>query len=238
MKLKTGLMNNKELAEWFGIKESTFKSNKKKKLEELKKYCQFEETKGKVYILEIYQEEYQKDFSKSFGIIKEETEKIWIKNKLDTGKRISQEIMVENLMDISPATAYTYTLKARNELFGKPFGFEGSIGSCRYLWCKVSGEGVNTKYTPFTEEENKIKKQLFKKYFGDTTEKQLFINEMVSMGELTKEEGYDMLMEISNMGSEGYMAFKAELEEKIGSKISKVTEVREKGNVWEIEAES
>ena len=58
------------------------------------------------------------------------------------------------------------------------------------------------------------------------------------MGELTKEEGYDMLMEISNMGSEGYMAFKAELEEKIGSKISKVTEVREKGNVWEIEAES
>ena len=63
MKLKIGLMNNKELAEWFGIKESTFKSNKKKKLEELKKYCQFEETKGKVYIFEIYQEEYQKHYS-------------------------------------------------------------------------------------------------------------------------------------------------------------------------------
>ena len=160
MKLKTGVMNNKELAEWFDIKESTFKSNKKKKLEELKKYCYFEEVKGKVYILEIYQEEYKKSLSKSFNTIREETEKIWIKNKLDTGKRISQEIMLENLMEISPATAYTYTLKARNELFGKPFGFEGSVGSCRYVWCKVSGRGVNAKYTPFTEEENKIKKHI------------------------------------------------------------------------------
>ena len=237
MKLKEGIMTNKELAEWFGIKESTFKSNKKKKLEELKKYCQFEEVKGKVCILEIFYDEYQKSFSKSFDTIKEETEKIWVKNKLDTGKRISQEIITTNEMEITPSTVYVYTLRARNELFGKPFGFEGSVGSCRYVWCKVSGDGVNTKYTPFTEEENKVKKQLFKKYFGDTTEKQLFINEMVSMGELTKEEGYDMLMEISNMGSEGYMAFKAELEEKIGSKISKVTEVREKGKVWEIEAE-
>ena len=83
-------MTNKELAEWFGIKESTFKSNKKKKLEELKKYCQFEEVKGKVCILEIFYDEYQKSFSKSFDTIKEETEKIWVKNKLDTGKRISQ----------------------------------------------------------------------------------------------------------------------------------------------------
>ena len=39
MRLKANTVyNNKELAEWFEIKESTFKSSKKRRLEELKEY--------------------------------------------------------------------------------------------------------------------------------------------------------------------------------------------------------
>ena len=38
VELKLGIMTNKELAEWFGMKEHSFRTAKQKKLEELKEY--------------------------------------------------------------------------------------------------------------------------------------------------------------------------------------------------------
>lgn len=43
--LQTGIWQNKDLAEWFGIKITSFSSQKRKKLEELKQYACFNENK-------------------------------------------------------------------------------------------------------------------------------------------------------------------------------------------------
>lgn len=43
--LTVGEISNKELADWFGIKEATFKNAKAKKLQELKYFADFYEEK-------------------------------------------------------------------------------------------------------------------------------------------------------------------------------------------------
>ena len=51
--LKKGIMTNKELADWFRIKEKSFRDTRAKKLEILKEYAEFENLRGKVNILKI-----------------------------------------------------------------------------------------------------------------------------------------------------------------------------------------
>ena len=67
--LKLGKVTSKELAEWFGIKPSSFANMKAKKLEELKKYADFEIKNRSIYIKEIYISEYIK--MKHFDLVKE-----------------------------------------------------------------------------------------------------------------------------------------------------------------------
>lgn len=43
MELTTGVWTNRTLTKWFGIKENTFRSKKKQKLQELKEYADFYE---------------------------------------------------------------------------------------------------------------------------------------------------------------------------------------------------
>jgi hypothetical protein len=72
MELHLGKMTNKELAEWFGIKTNSFTQHKKKKLEELKEFCFFDEVYGGVEITAIINP-------------------IYIKNNQKTGKEASLE---------------------------------------------------------------------------------------------------------------------------------------------------
>ena len=231
MKLKLGIMTNSELAEWFGIKERSFKNNKKKKLEELRNFADFEECKGKVNIINIKMDEYSKGYSSNYNKIKDKIDDCWSQDGIDTCKRVSLEI-VNELKEIAlkESTIYNYTCHGKNELYGHSWMNDGQIGSCYYLWCKTSGEGVNQKFERFTEEEEAIKKDLLRKYYGDTTEKQLLVLEMIENGEINKEDAWDVLSALTNMTGSSFTVFLHELEEKIGSKVTKVTYVERKNN--------
>lgn len=43
MELNIGYMSNEKLAEWFGIKPKTLRNTKRKRMEELKYFCSFEQ---------------------------------------------------------------------------------------------------------------------------------------------------------------------------------------------------
>jgi hypothetical protein len=82
-------------------------------------------------------------------------------------------------------------------------------------------------YIQFTEEEDKIKQDLLKKHFGTNEEKDLLIAEMVSNGEISKEDAYDIMMEYRNLNGKGFMGFLKELEKQIGAKVVKATKFEE-----------
>ena len=229
MKLKLGKMTTKELAKWFGISYGSFRVTKENKLEELKLYCEFEEVYGGVDIKEIYDEDnlvYVKSNRKNYELVKSSFDEEWNKDGIDTCSNVAFKIYDKhnNELTIGENTTYNYVLRARNELYGVPFISLGELGSCVYLWCKKEMLDDGTiVYTQFSDEEDKIRKDLMKKMFSTDVDKEVFIAEMVQQGEITKEEAYDKLCELKNLNKAGYTGFLKALKEAIGSDVSKAT---------------
>lgn len=230
--LHEGIMKNQELADWFGIKLGSFKSGKKSKLEELKRYADFEEIYGGVNIKKIYNDNvYSKQGSKSKKRLLEIVPMEWNKNGLDTCSNVANKVYVKyrDELGIAKTTTYKYVLQTRNELWGKPFVSIGSLGKCMYIWCKKeNAEDGTIILTQFTEEEQAIKKDLMRKYFSSDEEKDIMIAEMVDAGEITEAEAYRMTREIRGLNREGFMGFKAALEEALGAIVVKGTLVENK----------
>ena len=227
MELRVGLMTNSELAEWFGVKPASFRNHKPKKLEELKKYADFELKGTRIYIKEIYGSKvYIK--RQDYSIVKEEFTQVYNKSKIDTASNVSKKIYNKrkNDLTIKESTTYEYTREARNELYGKPFVGKGKLGTCRYIWVKKLDEG---KYERFNDEEEAMYKKLLLKYFKNTDSKAMFVKDMIKRGEVTKEEAWDVYDEIANLEF-GFMNFKAEMEEAIGYPIVRVTEIENQIN--------
>lgn len=226
--LKLGYMTNAELAEWFGIKPNSFRNTKTQKLEELKRFAEFEVEKTKVRIIKIYKSVYVKKKSADYSIVKEEFTQVYNKSKIDTASNVSKKIYRKRKDDltIKESTTYEYTKAARNELYGKPFVGCGERGVCRYIWAKQIGEG---QYERFNEEEQAIYKRLLVKYFRGTDEKTIFVRDMIKRGEITEEEAWGVFSDMMNLDY-GFMNFKIEMEEAVGCPIVRVTEIENQIN--------
>lgn len=204
MKLEKGMkLDNKMLADFFGISKKSLSNSKKKKLEELEKFAQFHIEKRKVIIDEVYIEEYDKNILKdnNYNLVKNKIDEVWSDDGLDSCSRVSEVIAKDINHIISEDTVYKYTRNGRNELYGKPFGEAGSLGSCTYVWCKKNEDG---SYSLLTEEEEKIKKDILTKYYGDTNEKSLIVNGMVMAGKISREEAWDVYSELINMNDKNH----------------------------------
>lgn len=227
--LMLGKIKTKDLADWFGISYGSFRVCKQQKLEELKMYCDFEEIYGGINVLKIYDNNnitYIKDSKKNYELVKSSFSEEWNSDGIDTCSNVAIKIYDKhkNELSVVSSTTYNYVRKARNELFGIPFLDAGSLGSCIYLWCKKElGNDGTIIYTQFTDEEDKIRKDLMKKHFSTDVEKEIFIAEMVEAGEITKEQAYDTLCEMKNLNKAGYTGFLKALKEALGCDVSKAT---------------
>lgn len=210
---------NAELAEWFGIKPDSFKTNRKRKLEELKEYADFTVGRGKVTITNIKQPYYTKG-SLSAKKIKKEFRNLWNENGYDTCANVGRKAKAKypNEITVCDRTAAYYSLIARNDKVGKPFTNGGPEGSCIYRPCKKSGN----YYIPFTEEEQAINRKLLTKYFGTSSEKSVYVNEMVENGELAKEEAWEEYKRIMDFDNK-YSSYMAELTAAIGAPVTQKT---------------
>lgn len=226
MLLRLGFMKTQELAEWMGISYGTFRKRKKERLGELTNFCSFKEIYGGVNITQIYEYEYSKLGSLSKQTIVKNLPQVWSQDGLDTCKRVGEEIRLKNNLPIASGTAGKYAGVGRTKWFGKPYNdMVGKLGKCNYVLCKMEGEGANTKYIRFTEEEEKIKEDLMQKYFGSVAEKTIIVKAMVEMGEIKKEQAWDVLEEMTNLNRESYVCFLMELSSLLKCKVTRATDV-------------
>lgn len=226
--LTVGTFSNKELAQWFGCSAAYFGQVKDRKLEELKAYADFEligNKQKKVKILKVYEPEYHKKGSYAYETIKDHFDETWNENGLDSCKRVCYQIMERVDLGVVEGTAYQYTLKSRNDLFGKPFQEGGKLGNCKYLWCKQEENG---ELRFLTQEQQKVKEDLIKKYFGDASEKQVIVQGMIDAGEISKEQAWDVLTKMTNMKGDNFMGFLKELQKKLGCRVIRGTFVERK----------
>lgn len=225
MVLKEGKYLNKDLAEWFGITPNSFNKQKDKKLEELKNFAQFHLDGKRVVIDKVFIEEYSKQGSQAYQQVRDKIDEVWDESGLDSCSRVGSEIYEvlseDECFKLTEGSVYQYTIRGRNELYGKPFMDGGSMGNCKYLWCKKDNE--TGTYHFLTEEEQAIKQKLQTKYFGDATEKQILVKAMVEAGEITKEDAWDVLEEMTNMRTGNFMMFLKELQAELGCQVVKGT---------------
>ena len=224
--LKLGKVTSKELAEWFGIKPSSFANMKAKKLEELKNYADFEIKNRSIYIKEIYMSEYIK--MKHSDLVKDSLVELWCPNNLDTCKNVTKKLTKKynkEELPLQESSLYNYTRASRDELFGKPLkNNRGTLGKCEYEWVKeVDGE-TNT-YEALTDEERQLFQSLMKKYFGNMEEKALIVEISIKKGEIKKEEAWEVYEELTNMNDKSFVDFLHEAEELIGYKIVRATRI-------------
>lgn len=211
VELKPGYISNKDLALWFGIKPNSFAHAKNKKLEQLKKYADYEIIDKKIKINKVHIPYY----SKSYTQVLNNMDKYWSEDGLDSCRHVSYILKEQLDLPVIRETIEKYACRGRNELWGKPFVGGGKMGACVYVWCKRFGEGINTQYELLTEQQEEIKQQLIKKYFGDATQKQIIVKGMVQSGEITKEEAWDVLTQLTNMQDTNFMTFLTQLQEKL-----------------------
>ena len=223
--LKIGKMSNKDIAEWMGVSANTFNKSKEKYLRELADFADFHLEGKKVVIDKIINPVFSKQGSDAYQKVRDKVDEIWDESGLDSCSRVGNEIYEilteeDENFSLQSSTVYNYTIKGRNELYGKPFMNSGKLGNCIYLWCKRKEDGG---YSMLTKEEQIIKQQLQIKYFGDTTEKQILVKAMVETGELSKEEAWDALEEMTGMRTGNFLMFLRELESKIGCQVVRGT---------------
>lgn len=73
---------------------------------------------------------------------------------------------------IKADTVVRYVGQERRVRYGRPFGAPGTAGDCVYIWCTKDDNGVPIY---LTEDQERIKKELLKKYFGTADEKSLLV---------------------------------------------------------------
>lgn len=235
--LTTGKKSNKELAAWFDITPNSFSRNKEIKLKELERFAEFHLEGKKIVIDKVLCPYYSKQGSRAFEMIKNKIDETWSEDGLDSCSRVGQALERKLPLNLASKTIYKYTIESRNELYGHPNKERGSIGSCVSLLCKKVGDGPNAKYYKFTPEEEYIKDELIKKYYGNTTEKQALVKSMIDTGEITKEEGWEVLESLTNnvFTNNTFMEFLTELQELIGNQVVRGTLVkRDKDELPEI----
>lgn len=228
IELTTGKKTGTELAKWFGISYGSFRNKKSEKLEELKLFAEFYEENGKVIITKVIEPIYQKGMASVKRKVIEKIDAVWSPDGLDSCQRVGEKIL-ERLQEEDKGfnraigTIVKYTREGRNELYGIPFSENGGkIGSCVYIWCKRNPD--TGEYDFLTEEEQEIKQKLQTKYFGDATEKQILVKAMVEAGEISKEDAWSVLEEMTNMnGKANFMGFLKEMQQTLHCQVIRGT---------------
>lgn len=230
MKLHLGRMTSKELAEWFGISDSTFrhKACKDKRLEVLKKYARyhFEGEKNKVvYIDEIYEDTFVADEgSPAYKCVRDLAIENWSPNGYDTCAHVAEKIypeVQERGHQIKASTNYCYVCQGRTELYGSPLHkTTGTRGSSHYEWCKKDEQG---NYIPLTEKEQEVKNTIADRY-GFTNEEGTYIAEAVHKGRLNKDELWQLYTDVK---AGLFIQWKMAVETELGFPIYKCTKLEE-----------
>lgn len=236
IELTVGKKNGTDLAKWFGVAAGTFRAHKDSYLEKLKYYADYEiNEQGKVIIKEVYEPYY--DTEKTIEKFNALVPLYWKKNEsmINTAANVGREIYwdeLENHPDgriaqLQESTAIAYAGKGRLYNYGSPLqGKEGGgvRGYCQYTWAKIGPDGQFER--PLTEEEQKIKDNLYQHYFGNVNDKDVFLLDLRER-ELITDEQLGKLFREYYKNKISFLEFKKILCQTLGFPVDKGTIVYE-----------
>ena len=166
MSLRIGKMTNKELAEWFGISDRTYKNTRAARLEELRWYCDFAVIRGGIDVKIIKHKDYIKNRSKIGKEIREMLPEVWPAGEPHTCVQVGTKIYeMKKSSSTEQVSTYIYqTRQQRTVLVGKP---SPDNPYCHYVLVKAyrGNTDADTKMVELTPDE--IKRKMLSAYFTE-----------------------------------------------------------------------
>ena len=197
-------VSSSELADWFGIAYGTYRNQRKKKLEELKDFCDYEEVYGGVIIKEVYFDEYYKYQDDENRVLKVINDKYFnmdgqegtAYDELNSISGIAQVLQKQYPKDYGNKT-FRVIERRVSRVMKKCFGVitkenplaQGGIGVREYVWA-VKLEGDNN-YRYKTREEDELFKEIIKAAYAENAKERIeeeellkdAMRERISLGE-------------------------------------------------------
>ena len=218
LELKLGKMTTQELADWAGKSVKYLSDHKKKWCQaNLDKYAVYELTHGGVIIKEIKTPVF---ITSGLQEVRERYRQYWGYNNLpiDTNTKCWRKLSLDMVNKVTYETGRRYVGQCRREDYGvarKTNKYTGSKGECHYIFCK----SIDEQPVLFTEEELKIKAELWKKHMtnideADAIERQA-LTKSYQKGEIDANE-YAEAMAYINTHDRNWITFQIELEEALG----------------------
>lgn len=221
-------VSSSELADWFGIAYSTYRSQKKKRLEELKGFCDYDEVYGGVIIKKVYFDEYYKYQDDENRVLKVINDKYFnmdgqggtAYDELNSISGIAQVLQKQYPKDYGNKT-FRVIEKRVSRVMKKCFGVitresplaQGGIGVREYVWA-VKLEGDNN-YRYKTREEDELFKEIIKAAYAENAKERIeeeellkdAMRERISLGEEVSFADY----ENARRRGKYYVDFKSEV---------------------------
>lgn len=224
-------MTGREIAEWLGIKYSTYSRNPNKYLAHLEGYCEFEKVWGGVNILEIFIPEYNGDISSKLAKIYIQ-EIVNSETKLSSAAGLARKLKAFNddYKDMKLDTLEYQIRKVGNITFGKTnyinkgidFENKGTHGYRFGVWAiKVNDFNL---YRHLTQEELDVFDRIIKDCYANRTpediKKLAMLDRAFKKNEISKDEYFAQKELLPDDFSNCLRAFRAE----IGEQIARVQE--------------
>ena len=203
-----------EIAQFFNIAPSTFKSHKFEKLEELKNYVLFTDQNDKIWVEKVIGSAYYLgtlEERRSFKRMMFNCLKNNIVNELSLA-RAMKKAYAADLQDYSLKELIYYIRYYITEYYGNSIA-EGLKGKKEYSFY-IKEAGV---LKPLSAQQ-KIKDNMIQQWFGNLSEKVLIIQDMINNKELTKEEAWDFLEDIASLDS--FDTFKVSFERAVSASVT------------------
>lgn len=237
MELRLGKMSSKEMAQWFGIRYTTYKNDIDRYLDKLDVFADFEKVYGGVIIKEIYISVYDKNVNSL------QTDLMFIKEIQECNEGLStisgMARKYEKQLDNAQSSIRRQLTKSRDRLFGKTNGLkstQGVIGMREYVWAiKVSDYN---EYRNLTPEENELFDALIKKVYGNVEPERAkgaaMLDKLFQNSDMSKEE-YFYLKE-SN-GFDFFHEVLSKFKDVTGQIITHATKYEINENYWSLSKE-
>lgn len=186
--LKEGLWSAKELAEWFGITRDTFSRTRKKKLEELETFAEFDDLGGQkgILIKEVIIPVYEKMGSKSKQYMMKNFDIVFAEeNGCSTMSYLGRQMREKGNLPISDLTAERLARQVRNIIIGNPRDPENPL--CHEERGKIDRKKGGKAYL-LTGEDKKILDKLINQYCYQTPQKLADLYMDIGAGEISLED--------------------------------------------------
>lgn len=212
--LKLGKMTKAELAEWFGITESSYSRQRAKKMELLEDYADFEEVYGGVVIKEIYQPVFMK--KSGAALVRQMAEKAW--NELNTVKNVSIIIgpKIVEQTGVKERSVYNSVSRWKVHNYGKYNGKYGVLGKCQPVWAQYIEE--ERRFRELEQAERNVIKKWAQEIFDEYNEQQLLLRESYLDKEIDKEEFEEAMSILRLSNSHLFEIFYDEVTKELGFK--------------------